>query len=97
MQTSVGEIVGVEVLLRKTLLNPVPGEMSEDLHKYHHYLRKWGQTSEPAKSIRTRTDMLPQRLEEEVYSAPLETENRQLVDMRPAGVNVPVATARGKR
>ena len=65
VQTSVGEIAGVENLLRKTLLNPVPGEMREDLLQYHRYLRKWGQPSEPAKSIRTRTDMSPQRLEEE--------------------------------
>ena len=42
MWTSVGEIAGVEDLLRKTLLNPVPGEMSEDLHQYHRYLRNWG-------------------------------------------------------
>ena len=32
----------LEDQLRKALLNPVPGEMSEDLHEYHHYLRIWG-------------------------------------------------------
>jgi len=32
----------MEDQLPKTLLNPVPGEMSEDLHEYHHYLQNWG-------------------------------------------------------
>ena len=32
----------MEDQLRKALLNPVPGEMSEDLYEYHHYLRNWG-------------------------------------------------------
>ena len=32
----------MEDQLRKALLNPVPGEMSEDLHENHHYLRNWG-------------------------------------------------------
>ena len=32
----------MEDQLRTALLNPVPGEMSEDLHECHHYLRNCG-------------------------------------------------------
>ena len=31
-----------ENLLRKTLLNPILGEMSQDQYEFLHYLRNWG-------------------------------------------------------